>query len=90
MRKKHTFKLVLFCLVLAFTIGYCSSSEAAKPKVRAKFYDFSDQLIDGTVKKPQTLYTDVRQKAKFGRLLRLKRDFIKDSLFKTARDPVFK
>jgi len=90
MRKKHTFKLALFCLVLAFTIGYCASSEAGKPKVRAKFYDFSDQLIDGTVKKPQTLYTDVRQKAKFGRLLRLKRDFIKDSLFKTARDPVFK
>ena len=90
MRKRHTFKLALFGLVLAFLFGHCASSEGAKPKVKAKFYDFSEQLIDGTVKKPQTLYTSVRQKVKFDRLLKLKRDFIKDALFKTARDPVFK
>lgn len=90
MRKKHTFKLALFCLVLAFTIGYCASSEAARPKVKAKFYDFSEQLIDGRVKKPQSLYVDVRQKVEFKRLLRLKRDFIKKKLMQTARDPVFK
>ena len=61
----------------------------AKPNVKAKFYDFSEQLIDGQVRKPQTLYMDVRQEAKFKRLLRLKKSFIKD-LFDTARMPVFK
>ena len=61
----------------------------ALPPVKAKFYDFSEQLIDGQVKKPQTLYTDVRQQANFKRLLKLKKSFMKE-LFDTARLPVFK
>ena len=89
MRKKHTLKTMALLGFLAFLIGYCASGRA-DPKVKAKFYDFSEYLIDGSVKKPLTLYMDVRQRVKFGRLLRLKRDFIKDSLFKTARHPVFK
>jgi len=62
---------------------------AAKPTVKAKFYDFSEQLIDGEVKRPTALYTDSRQEAKFKRLLRLKRSFMRD-MFDTARLPVFK
>jgi hypothetical protein len=54
-----------------------------------KFYDFSEQLIDGEIKKPTALYTDVRQRAKFERLLKLKRSFMKE-LFDTAKDKVFK
>jgi hypothetical protein len=61
----------------------------AKPSVKAKFYDFSEHLIDGQVRKPQALYTDVRQAAEFKRLLKLKKSFMKD-LFDTARLPVFK
>jgi len=61
----------------------------AKPTVKAKFYDFSEQLIDGEIKKPQALYTDVRQAAEFKRLLKLKKSFMKE-LFDTARLPVFK
>jgi len=73
-----------------FLIGTLSSRcVEAKSDVRAKFYDFSEQLIDGHVKKPQALYTDVRQAAKFKRLLRLKKSFMKE-LFDTARLPVFK
>ena len=76
-------------LVLIFFLGIMSSRcVLAKPNVKAKFYDFSEQLIDGQVRKPQTLYMDVRQEAKFKRLLRLKKSFIKD-LFDTARMPVF-
>ena len=56
---------------------------------RSKFYDFSDQLIDGEIKKPTTLYTDARENVKFERLLRLKKSFMED-LFQTAKDPVFK
>ena len=44
--------------------------------VRTKFYNFDDLLIDGKVRKPQVLYTDARQKVKFERLLKLKKDFL--------------
>ena len=81
-------KLVLFLFL--FLLGVLSARCAlANPTVRAKFYDFSEQLIDGHVKKPQALYTDVRQAAKFKRLLKLKKSFMKN-LFDTARLPVFK
>jgi hypothetical protein len=65
------------------------NTAAAKPPARSKFYDFSEQLIDGEIKKPTTLYTDSRQKVKFDRLLRLKKSFLPE-LFKTAKERVFK
>ena len=64
----------------------------AKPpsnSTRAKFYDFSEQLIDGDIKKPTALYTDARQQVKFERLLKLKKSFI-PALMNTSKDPVFK
>jgi len=90
MKKKHFFRWAILWCVVAFLFGYYSSGIAKQPNVKAKFYDFSEQLIDGRVKKPQSLYVDVRQKVEFKRLLRLKRDFIKKKLMQTARDPVFK
>jgi len=78
--------LFLFLFLLGLLSARCAS---AKPGVKAKFYDFSEQLIDGQVRKPQALYTDVRQQANFKRLLKLKRSFMKE-LFNTARLPVFK
>ena len=56
---------------------------------RAKFYDFNEQLIDGEIKKPITLYTDARDKVKFDRLLRLKKSFLPE-LFATSKESVFK
>jgi hypothetical protein len=80
----------LIFLLLLFLVGLMSARcVEAKPSVKAKFYDFSEQLIDGAVKKPHTLYTDVRQEAKFRRLLKLKKSFM-NNLFDTARLPVFK
>lgn len=64
----------------------------AKPPAnsgKSKFYDFSEQLIDGEIKKPTALYTSSRAKVKFDRLLRLKRSFLPD-LMDTAREKVFK
>jgi hypothetical protein len=56
---------------------FVSCSVAAKGEdVKIKFYNFEDLLIDGKVKKPQVLYTDARQKVKFNRLLKLKKDLI--------------
>ena len=56
---------------------------------KSKFYDFSDQLIDGQVKKPTALYTDARQRVRFERLLKLKKSFI-PKLYNTAKEKVFK
>ena len=53
----------------------------ADPKntnLKTKFYNFDDLLINGEYKKPQVLYIDNRQKVRFERLLKLKKDFIKN------------
>tara|TARA_R110000824_G_scaffold63281_2_gene166605 strand:+ start:618 stop:845 length:228 start_codon:yes stop_codon:yes gene_type:complete len=75
---------------MLFFVGMISTRCAiAKPSVKAKFYDFSEHLIDGQIRKPQALYMDVRHAAEFKRLLKLKKSFMKE-LFNTARLPVFK
>jgi len=53
---------------------------------KAKFYDFSDQLIDGKLKKPTTLYMESRTRAKFSRLLSLKKSF-RQELMSSGKDP---
>ena len=53
---------------------------------KTKFYNFDDLLINGQYKKPQVLYTDARQKVKFERLLKLKKDFL-PNLKNTNKDP---
>ena len=60
---------------------------AKQPK--SKFYDFNEQLIDGELKRPTTLYTDSRQRVKFERLLKLKKSFL-PKLFDTAKERVFR
>lgn len=68
---------------------FIASSAIAKPPTKAKFYDFSEQLIDGQIRKPTNLYVDARQKVKFERLLKLKRSFMRE-LFETSKLKVFK
>jgi len=81
------FKFCIFCSFLAiFLLG---TVDVAAKKPKSKFYDFNEQLIDGEIKKPTTLYTDARNKVKFGRLLRLKKSFI-PKLLVTAKEKVFK
>jgi len=46
-------------------------------------------LINGEYKKPQILYTDSRQKVKFERLLKLKKDFL-PKLKSTEKDPTLR
>lgn len=80
-------KILASAMVIGALISFSSAAIAAEPK--AKFYDFSDQLIDGEIKKPTTLYTDSRTQVKFDRLLKLKKSFMK-SLLLTAKERVFK
>jgi len=81
------FSLVLSIIMLVFFCICISEAHAGPPK--SKFYDFADQVIDGEIKKPSGLYTDSRDKVKFGRLLKLKRSFIPD-LMDTSKEKVFK
>ena len=62
-------KLLPFFIVLAISMPVFGKS-------KAKFYDFSDQLIDGNIKKPSTIFMESRVRAKFDKLLKLKKSFI--------------
>ncbi len=77
----------LFTIVF-FLAGLPGVSNS-KPPSRSKFYDFSEQLIDGEIKKPTNLYIDSRESVKFDRLLRLKKSFL-PKLFNTEKEKVFK
>ena len=78
------------CFIAALIIIFLAPIVcSAKPPARSKFYDFNEQLIDGEIKKPTSLYIDTRDKVKFDRLLRLKKSFL-PKLFDTAKERVFK
>ncbi len=79
-------KKIIF-MVLFLVLIFANYALGAQPK--SKFYDFGDQLIDGAVNKPTTLYTDAKTQVKFDRLLKLKKSFLKD-LYVTAKEKVFK
>lgn len=78
-------------IALFVILGFVSltGSALAQGKQKSKFYDFSDQLIDGEIKKPTALYTDARTQVKFDRLLNLKKSFLK-ALLQTSKERVFK
>ena len=80
-------KYFISFMVFLFIFLNVASTVAKQPK--SKFYDFNDQIIDGEIKKPTTLYTDARDKVKFDRLMKLKKSFMKE-LFATAKERVFK
>tara|TARA_R100000664_G_scaffold19169_1_gene28317 strand:+ start:5169 stop:5444 length:276 start_codon:yes stop_codon:yes gene_type:complete len=82
-----TFTILITILLIALFVLAVPDSRARSPK--AKFYDFNEQLIDGEIKKPSTLYTDSHTITKFDRLLRLKKSFL-PKLFKTSKEKVFK
>tara|TARA_R100000008_G_C3575313_1_gene164839 strand:+ start:855 stop:1112 length:258 start_codon:yes stop_codon:yes gene_type:complete len=84
---KNKFKLTLSLLVTIVIVLSTNSIYSKEPK--SKFYDFNEQIIDGEVKKPTTLYMDVRDRVKFDRLMKLKKSFI-PKLLKTAKERVFK
>lgn len=83
------FGWLLAVVMLAAFVMPAMAAEPAKGGVKSKFYDFSDQLIDGDIKKPTTLFTDARQRVKFDRLLKLKKSFM-EPMLQTAKEQVFK
>ena len=79
-------KKVAVLLTLAAALALAGVAHAEE---KSKFYDFSDQLIDGEIKKPTTLVLDVRQRAKFDKLLKLKKSF-RPALLDTAKERLLK
>jgi len=89
-KKLITIQAILLVLMALFVLLLPAIVDAAPPKnQKSKFYDFDEQLIDGEIRKPTALYMDARQRAKFERLLRLKKSFLPE-LFKTSKNKVFK
>ena len=82
-------RLVVGFVAVAFVVGAFAGPAMAKDKVKSKFYDFGEMLIDGEIKKPTALYTDARAKVKFDRLLSLKKSFM-PALMESSKDQVFK
>ena len=80
---------VTFFTVVFMMVASTALTVPPKNKARSKFYDFNEQIIDGEIKKPTTLYTNARERVKFDRLLKLKKSFL-PQLFDTAKEKVFK
>ncbi len=78
-------KINIIVIMLVLVSPDVLLAKPSKP-VKTKFYNFDDLLINGEYKKPQVLYTDARQKVKFERLLKLKKDFLSE-LKSTQKDP---
>jgi hypothetical protein len=79
--------LVVSVFVISVILFYAATA-CSKPK-KARFYDFSDQLINGEIKKPAAIYMESRSRAKFKKLLSLKKSF-RQTLIKTNQDPILK
>lgn len=75
-------KKILFLLIFVPLFSFAQEKSPQK----TKFYNFDDLLINGEYKRPQVLWTDSRQKVKFERLLKLKKDFL-PKLESTKKDP---
>jgi len=56
---------------------------------KARFYDFSDQLIDGEIKKPTALFSESRSRARFDKLLKLKKSF-RPAMIETSKERILK
>ena len=82
-------RILTVAVALLLIVAFSMPAIAKPPNAKSKFYDFSDQLIDNEIRKPTALYTDARQKAKFDRLLRLKKSFL-PAMFRTSKEKVFK
>jgi len=78
---------------IIFLLLFLSSIAIATPpknnSARSKFYDFSEQVIDGQIRKPSVTFSSSRDRSRFERLLRLKKSFLPD-LFATSKERVFK
>lgn len=65
-----------------------SGAVAAEPE-RARFIEFTGTSIDGHAAHPATMYMEGHQRARFERLLSLKKS-LRDALTASVRDPTLR
>ena len=80
---KLIYKIAFSFAIFLILISNAIAQDASK---KTKFYNFDDLMINGKNKKPQILFIDKKQKVKFDRLLKLKKDFL-PNLNNTRKDP---
>jgi len=75
--------------IFIITLLTLSFTATAAPPSKSKFYDFGDQMIDGEIKKPTGQYINSRERARFDRLLNLKKSFL-PKMYLSAKEKIFK
>lgn len=78
-----TLQFVKKCMLLTLLVAMPA---LATPPDTARFYDFGALGIDSQAKHPATLYLESHQRARFERLLSLKKS-MREPLRATAQDP---
>jgi hypothetical protein len=81
--------VILLKKIFIITLLILSFAATAAPPKKSKFYDFGDQMIDGEIKKPTGQYINSRERARFDRLLSLKKSFL-PKMFLTSKEKIFK
>lgn len=84
MKRALVFLAVLMGLGLASSVAMAQDDDQ-----KTKFYDFDDMLIDGEFKKPEGFVYGAVEKAKFDRLLSLKKSFL-PKIEETAKSDALK
>jgi len=80
---------LVICAFVAMGMLFSSTALAQDDDVKTKFYDFDDMLIDGDIKKPEGMVYGVTERARFERLLSLKKSFL-PRIEETAKDDALK
>lgn len=65
-----------FAVLVGLAVVASAATAFAQDEPKTKFYNFDDMLIDGQLKTPDLQRADARDKAKFNRLLKLKKSFM--------------
>ena len=81
--------VILLKKIFIITLLILSFAATAAPPSKSKFYDFGDQMIDGEIKKPTGQYINSRERARFDRLLSLKKSFL-PKMYLTSKEKIFK
>ena len=81
--------LVIFVILVGATLVSAAAVAQGTDDVKTKFYNFDDMLIDGEFKKPEGFVYGAVEKAKFDRLLSLKKSFL-PKIEESAKDEALK
>jgi hypothetical protein len=80
-------RMLFASAIAALAVPAVASAQSKEEK--ARFYDFSDQLIDGEIKKPTALFVESRSRARFNKLLKLKKSF-RPAMIETSKERILK